>query len=166
MDENTKRLKEIYESFSEKPTRYTIDVERGDMLPDNLAKRGEIHFNVKPPTFETLMALGLHLTAIPPEVLQNNDLTLAEAAPYMGIIIKVFCRASWGRPTPWPEWYEPFVQANCTPKELWLIFKDISEKSSTGFFLNSCQMMTVANPMTMRTDQEIDDLTHTDSEGK
>lgn len=147
---------ELIQALIEKPSVYEIDVLDNSMLPDKLKKRTSLSFTVKPPTIEVLANCADIIMQVPQEVREKQDLALDEAAKYVTEMAGVVCVLAHPKGTP-PKWYLPFIKANLTPKELFMLFKEASMKTQADFFLASFQNASLANPMT------INDLTPTNS---
>jgi hypothetical protein len=148
----------LLQALIEEPTRYTIDVLDGTMLPENIKNKKTLDFVVKPPTLEILSKAAIILQEVPEEILKAESLGLKEVAPYIDLIIKVICTVSYGQKGDYPDWYEPFFKSNITPKEAFGIFQEVSIKMQSDFFLSSFQIATKLNPLMLKNPG---DLTHT-----
>lgn len=153
----------LLQALIEKPSRYTIDVEDSAMLPENLKQNKTIDFVVKAPSPGVLAMCAELFQGIPQELLQENKkLTLQEVLPHIETMVKVICRISHGKKSDYPEWYEPFIMANATGKDVFMMFQEVAIKSQSDFFLRSFQLANLTNPMMMKKINQTDS-TPTDS---
>jgi len=141
--------KKLLEAVIEKPTTYEVDVLDNSMLPEKLKNRKTLSFVIKPPTISTLTRCAIHLDDIPEQLKKGENVNLEDAIKHTDTLIKMICVLSWGKATNYPEWYEPFMRENLTPKEVFQIFHESSMKMGTDFFLTSFQIAS-ENPMTMK----------------
>lgn len=168
-DQDQKNKQKLIDDFLENPTTYHIDVIDKSMLPNDLKKRKVIDFTVKPPTMFVLTMVADTLLKLPPDILKSETIQVVELLKYSKQMIKIFCRMSHGKTDDYPGWYEDFIDKNCTPKELFLMFQEVTAKTQTGFFLNSFLIAEVSNPMMMtrmetgKTTSDLPDLIPTDS---
>tara|TARA_B100000378_G_scaffold236018_1_gene202687 strand:- start:6034 stop:6513 length:480 start_codon:yes stop_codon:yes gene_type:complete len=153
----------LIQAMIEKPSTFHVEVEDNSMLPENLKDKKEIDFVVKPPCLGALAMCSELLQEVPEDILnEQKELTLNDVLPYANIMVKVICRISWNRQDDYPEWYEKFLLANATTKEIFMIFKETAIKSQSDFFLHSFQIASQTNPMMMRKISR-NDSTPTDS---
>lgn len=148
--------KELIQALIEQPSEYVIDVLDGSMLPDKIKERKSIKFTIKPPTIDVLAKCAKVMMKVPKEVREKQDLELDDAIGFideMAGAISILCHKK-GTP---PKWQLPFIKANVTPKELFMLFKEASMKTQADFFLTSFQTASQANPMMLN------DLTRTAS---
>lgn len=151
MEQDNKQ--KLLDDFLENPTIYHIEVIDNSMLPEKLKQRESLDFIVKPPTVHTLARTGKVLMTIPKDIFDAQKVNFTDALQYAEQMIKIFCIISHGQDTLYPDWYEPFLLKNVTPKELFLMFQEVSVKSQTGFFLNSLKILNVTNPMMMKMEE-------------
>lgn len=147
---------QLIQALIEKASIYEIDVVDGSMLPKNLNKRKSLKFTVKPPTIEVLAKCADVMMRVPAEVRNKEDLNLADALNHVDEMAEAVAVLTHTKGTP-AKWVTPFIKANLTPKELFMLFKEASMKTQADFFLGSFQTANQANPMM------INDLTPTDS---
>jgi hypothetical protein len=153
--------KKLLTALIEEPSRYSIAVLDGTMLPEKLQKKKSLDFVVKPPALETLTKAARDLQDVPEEILKAETLGFNEVLPYVDIMVKVICRLVQGPRDDYPDWYEPFFKANVTPKETFLLFQEVSLKMQTDFFLTSFQIASKLNPLMMQKPKSRNGLTLT-----
>jgi hypothetical protein len=141
--------KKLLTALIEEPSRYSITVLDGTMLPEKLQKKKSLDFVIKPPALETLTKAARDLQDVPEEILKAETLGFIEALPYVETMVKVICRLVQGPRDDYPDWYEPFFMANVTPQETFLLFQEVSLKMQTDFFLTSFQIAAKLNPLMM-----------------
>lgn len=147
MEDLSKEKLEMLEAFQQSETTYHIDVLDNSMLPEKLKERKKIDFIVNPPVITTLARAAQVMETIPQTVLSEEEIDFNKAYKYAKEMVQVFCIISWAKNTDYPEWYEPFIMQNVTPRELYLMFQEVVLKSQIGFFLNSFHLNKIGNPM-------------------
>ena len=141
-------VKKLLESVIQNPSTYTIDVQDGSMLPENLKEKKELSFNVKPPSMGTLARCGIVMQELPEELLSlEKDVTIIDALKHIDKMVKIICIVSHAKETDYPEWYEPFIMNNATSKEVFTIFQEVRLKMQTDFFLPCFHIARDGNPM-------------------
>jgi len=146
MDDNKKKL---LEALIEKPSTYHIEVMDNSMLPENLKRRKEISFSVKPPSLDTLAKVALIMEDVPDDIKSGENISISEATKYTGHMVKAICTMAWGKSGPYPDWYEDFILKNAEPADIYKIGVECSLKQQTDFFLTSFQVVG-ENPMMMK----------------
>ena len=140
----------VLTALIEKPTRYTIDILDHSMLPEKMKGKKTLDFLFKPPTIQTLSQCALSIEKLPKELLQTDSQpTLQEVLPHADVIIDILCILSYAKKEAFPDWYAPFIKQNCTPKEIYHIFQEVSMKMQSDFFLSCFQVAKLTNPMRM-----------------
>lgn len=140
----------VLAALIEKPSTYYIEVLDSSMLPENLRKEKEIKFIVRPPSLGVLAMCAEEMLDIPKEFMTpGKQFTVQDITPYLDNMIRSICRISHGKKSDYPDWYEDFMKANLTPKELYQIFHETSLKLQSDFFLSSFQIAGLPNPMMM-----------------
>ena len=134
----------------EQPSRYKIDVQDSTMLPDNLKQKKEIEFVVKPPSIGVLALCASEIQNLPNHLTKPEaQISFVDALPYCDSMIRVICILSHAKESAYPDWYEPFIKNNCTPKDIYHIFQETTMKMQSDFFLHSFQIASLTNPMMM-----------------
>ena len=140
----------VLTALIEEPTRYTIDILDYSMLPEKMKGKKTLDFLFKPPTIQTLSQCALSIEKLPKELLKpEKQLTLQEVLPYSDVIVDILCVLSYAKKEAFPDWYAPFIKQNCTPKEIYHIFQEVSMKMQSDFFLSCFQVAKLTNPMMM-----------------
>jgi len=140
----------ILQAFIETPTTYKIAVSDNSMLPKSMKNKKEVTFIVKPPVLSVLAKCGIPVGKIPKELMDaDKDINLEDAVKYTKEMAEAFAILAHGKTTEFPEWYIPFILNNVTARELFILFKEVALKTQSSFFLNSFQIASISNPMTM-----------------
>jgi len=141
-------VKKLLESVIQNPSTYTIDVQDGSMLPENLKDKKELSFNVKPPSMGTLARCGILMQELPESLLNlDTEVTTVEVLKHIDKLVKVICIVSHGKETDYPEWYEPFIMQNATSKDVFEVYREVRLKMQTDFFLPCFHIARDGNPM-------------------
>ena len=160
----TEERKQLLEAFLENPSTYHIEVLENSMLPEKLKEKKVLDFVVKPPTAFTLTQIAQVLIDIDEDIFDIHKTDDKIFLNYIPEMVRIFCLATHAKDTEYPEWYEEFIIKNATANEILRLFKEVSVKSQTGFFLTSLKIAGSTNPMMMKiVKEEARDLIRTNS---
>lgn len=149
------RVKALHALRNEDST-YWIEVIDNTSLPENLKKKKEIKFVIKPPTLGVLTEVAKVVEQLPPEIFEDEGMN-AKALAHVKDICSMIAIVAWGKPNKeMPDWYDPFLRDNLTVDEVLRLWFEVMQKMQTDFFLPFFQTARQVNPMTM----SLKDLTH------
>lgn len=146
--QNMSNQKKLIQAIIEQESIYDITVIDNSMLPKKMKSKKLVQFSVKPPSLEVMALCALPLSSIPESVKEVEQVEFKEAAKYVSEMAEVFAILSHGKKKGLPQWYVPFILANVTVKEMFLLFSETALKMQTDFFLSSFPIADQTNPMT------------------
>ncbi len=153
--ETIEAKKKAIKALIAKPYDFSIKVEDNSMLPESMADKEEIPFQIAPATIGTIVSCHEDLINIAQEDLDN--LVNAQAKydliqKYESEVLNILCKLVWNKPGGFPEWYKPFFRENLKIDELFELVVESITRANPDFFLNSTHLLKEMDVMSEQSD--------------